>query len=135
MYVQKKNKKTFKPLARNNHTGRSFALACPYVRARTCVTVRANQKKRKTFKQPHRPFLRCRKRRLDWGIVFKKIEKVQKSRKKEYSKSINREKIEKEYSKSSLSRSPEVKSSLSGSSHIAVTIIYSQFSFNGQLFN
>ena len=62
--------------------------------------------------------------------MFKKIEKVQKSRKKEYSKSINREKIEKEYSNrhypevmSSLSGSPEVKSSLSGSSHIAVTII------------
>ncbi len=55
--------------------------------------------------------------------MFKKIEKVQKSRKKEYSKSINGEKIDKEYSKSSLSGSPEVKSSLSGSSHIAVTII------------
>ncbi len=55
--------------------------------------------------------------------IEKEIEKVQKSRKKEYSKSINREKIEKEYSKSSLSGSPEVKSSLSGSSHIAVTII------------
>ena len=54
----------------------------------------------------------------------KKIEKVQKSRKKEYSKSINREKIEKEYSKSSPSGSPEVKSSLSGSSHIAVTILH-----------
>ena len=80
---------------------RSFALACPYVRARTCVTVRANQQQQKktTLKQPHRPFLRCRKQRLDWGIVFKKIEKeiekVQKSRKKEYSKSTNREKIEK----------------------------------------
>ena len=68
-------------------------------------------------------FLRCRKRWLDWGIVFMKIEKVQKSWKKEYSKSINREKIEKKYIKSSLSGSPEVKSSLSGSSHIAVTII------------
>jgi len=62
-------------------------------RAHTCVAVRA-KKTKKTFKQPHRPFLRCRKRRLDWGIVFKKIEKVQKSRKKEYSKSINRERIQ-----------------------------------------
>ena len=42
--------------------------------------------------------------------IEKEIEKVQKSRKKEYSKS-------------SLSGSLEVKSSLSGSSHIAVTII------------
>ena len=65
------------------------------LRARTCVAVRA---KKKTFKQLHRPFLRSRKRRLDWGIVFKKIEKeiekVQKSRKKEDSKSINREIIQ-----------------------------------------
>ena len=30
-------KKTFKPRSgNNNHTGRSFALACPYVRGRTC---------------------------------------------------------------------------------------------------
>ena len=38
-------KNTLIPLARNNHTGRSFALACPYVRDRACVNVRANQKK------------------------------------------------------------------------------------------
>ena len=31
---------------------------------------RKNQKKEKTFKQQHRPFLRSRKQRLDWGIVF-----------------------------------------------------------------
>ena len=37
-------------------------------RAHTCVAVRA--KKKKTFKQPHRPFLRSRKRRLDWDIVL-----------------------------------------------------------------
>ena len=65
--------------------------------------------------------------------IEKDIEKVQKSRKKEYSKSINREKkIEKKNREkksrkriqySSLSGSPEVKYSLSGSSHIAVTII------------
>ena len=66
----------------------------PFLRSR--VPVRAwpyvQKKTKKTFKQPHRPFLRSRKRRLDCGIVFKKIEKVQKSRKKEYSKSINQEK-------------------------------------------
>ena len=73
--------------------------------------------------------------------IEKEIEKVQKSRKKEYSKSINREKIEKEYNKSSLSGSPEVKSSLSGSEVLPVrkfayrSYDYSQFSFNGQLFN
>ena len=44
-------------------------------RGRTCVAVRAwpyvqTKKNKKTFKQLHRPFLRCRKRRLDWGIVF-----------------------------------------------------------------
>ena len=33
---KKKRTNTLKPLARNNHTGRSFALACPYVRGRTC---------------------------------------------------------------------------------------------------
>ena len=61
------------------------------VRARTCVAVRA--KKKKNFQsacqkqQPHRPFLRSRKRRLDWGIVF--IYKRAKEIKKllEYSKS------------------------------------------------
>ena len=64
------------------------------LRARTCVAVRANPKSpKKTFKQPHRPFLRSRKQRLDWGIVFiykcaKEIEKLL------------------EYSKSSLSGSP-----------------------------
>ena len=42
-YVKKK--KTLKPLARNKHTGLSFALECPYVHGHTCVTVRANQKK------------------------------------------------------------------------------------------
>ena len=52
----------------NNHTGHSFALACPYVRGRTCKP--KIKKEEKTFKQPHRPFLRSRKRRLDWGIVF-----------------------------------------------------------------
>ena len=73
------------------------------VHARTCVAVHA-KKINNNFQtacqkqQPHRPFLRSRKRRLDWGLVFKEIEKVQKSRKKEYSKSINQEKIEKEYS-------------------------------------
>ena len=72
--VHAKKKKTFKLCARNNnHTGRSFALACPYVCGCTCVPVCAwpyVQTKKKTFKQPHRPFLRSRKRRLDWGIVF-----------------------------------------------------------------
>ena len=48
--------------------------------------------------------------------IEKEIEKVQKSRKKEYSKSINRDNtVSRHY--------PEVKSSLSGSSHIAVKII------------
>ena len=52
--------------------------------------------------------------------IEKEIEKVQKSRKKEYSKSIKREKIE----KNTVSRHyPEVKSSLPGSSHIAVMMI------------
>ena len=55
--------------------------------------------------------------------IEKEIEKVQKSRKKEYSKSINREKNRERIQYSSLSGSPEVKSSLSGSLHIAVTII------------
>ena len=55
--------------------------------------------------------------------IEKEIEKVQKSRKKEYSKSINREKNRERIQYSSLSGSPEVKSSLPGSSHIAVTII------------
>ena len=40
----KKKQKTFKPRARNNnHTGRSFALTCPYVHGRTCVAVRAKK--------------------------------------------------------------------------------------------
>ena len=67
----------FKLRARNNNcTGSSFTLACPYVRGRTCVPIRAwpyvqtKTKQKKTFKQPHRPFLHSRKRRLDWGIVF-----------------------------------------------------------------
>ena len=54
----KKNKKTFKPRARNNnHTGCSFALACPYVHGRTC---QPKIKIKKTFEQPHMPFLRSR---------------------------------------------------------------------------
>jgi len=53
--ANQKKKKSLKPRARNNHPGRSFALACPYVRGRTYVAVHANQKKT-TFKQPHSPF-------------------------------------------------------------------------------
>ena len=45
-YVQTKIKKNFKPRARiNNHTDRSFALTCPYMRAHTCMAVLAKKKK------------------------------------------------------------------------------------------
>ena len=53
--------------------GRSFALAWPYVRGRTWKPKKNKKKKtnkKKPFKQPHRPVLRSRKRRLDCGIVF-----------------------------------------------------------------
>ena len=47
-YVQKK--KTFKPRARNNnHTGRSFALVCPYVRGRTCKKKLSNNYAGRSF--------------------------------------------------------------------------------------
>ena len=95
-YVRGRTKKTKQKKLSNRVPETTTTQAVPSLsRARTCVAVCA-KKNKKTFKQPHRPFHRSRKRRLDWGIVFKKIEKeiekVQKSRKKEYSKSINQEK-------------------------------------------